>query len=269
MDPDSSLYLAFVIFTSLLFSGVVTIYETSLSHLSSVRLQKRADEGDKKSIYLQKVLHNPHQTLLTLMVCDWLADVTLLMTVSYAVFKYTQSPGLLGLSIVVMTPIILIFGEALPKSIAAKDGEKFIYQWLPLLKFLLFVFYIPVKVLSAITTPFLDIVGVRFGKIVSDFTEEEIRRMVNLSGTTGVLEAEETVLVSSALAFDDKPAKDVLTPRVDMVTVENITTVDETLAIMIGDEGEGYSRLPVYKENLDQIIGVVHIKRPAQSQAPQ
>ena len=89
MDPDSSSQLGSVLTVlviALFFSGLISAYESALSSLSSIRLQKRAEEGDKKSKYLAQILHEPHQTLLTLMICDWLADVTVIVLTSWCLF---------------------------------------------------------------------------------------------------------------------------------------------------------------------------------------
>src|SRR5690606_4692246 len=115
------------------------------------------------------------------------------------------------------------------KAIAAQFEERFGYAWLPLHKLLRILFSIPVRLLAVLTRPFLDILGARLGQIVPDFTEEEILQMVNMGGNTGLLDKQETELVQHALTFDDTPASAVLTPRVDMVCIEDSDTVDEAL----------------------------------------
>lgn len=261
MDPDSSgpwLAVLSILFVSLLFSGFISAYETALADLSSIRLKKRADDGDRKSAYLLSLIQDPHRTLLTLMLSDWLADVTVLVLSSWFIFHYSHGWLTIAIAIMVLTPALLILGEVIPKTIAAHIGEKFIYTWLPLLRLLLVIFRVPVILLGGLTRPFLNLVGARLGQIVPDFTEEEILQMVNMGGNTGLLEKDETELVHHALTFDDKPASAALTPRVDMICLEEIATLDEALSIMAGDEG--YSRLPVYRENLDNIVGIVYIK---------
>lgn len=223
-----------------------------------MRLKKRADDGDRKSAYLLSLIHNPHQTLLTLMLSDWLADVTVLVLSAWIIFQYTQDWWVIATSILVLTPALLILGEVIPKTVASHAGEKFVYSWLPLLRILLFVFRLPAFILGGITRPFLDVLGAQIGQIVPEFTEDEILQMVNMGGNTGLLEKDETELVHHALTFDDKPASAALTPRVDMICLEEIATLDEALSIMAGDEG--YSRLPVYRDNLDNIVGIVYIK---------
>lgn len=262
MDADSSGHLgAFltVLLVSLFFSGLISAYEHALSNLSSLRLQKRADDGDKPSIYLLGLLQSPHQTLLTLMICDWLADVTTMVLTSWFLFYFFQNNwwAIAG-CIVVMTPLLLILGEIIPKAIASHFGERFVYAWLPLLRLLLAIFSLPVRMMSWATSPFLNILGARLGQIVPDFTEAEILQMVNLGSSTGLLDKGETDLVQHALTFDDTPASNVLTPRVDMICIEDSANIDEALTIMAGEEG--YSRLPVYKDNLDNIVGIAYIK---------
>lgn len=261
MDPDSSGQLGtflLVLLVALFFSGLISAYESALSGLSSLRLQKRADEGDKRSIYLLQLIQSPHQTLLTLMICDWLADVTVLVLASKLLFEYFDNWLSIAGMIVVITPLLLILAEIIPKALATHFGENFVYTWLPLLQLLLSVFSLPVKMIGWATRPFLNILGARFSQLVPDFTEAEILQMVNLGGNTGLLDKGETELVQHALSFDDTPASSVLTPRVDMICIEDSASLDEALAIMAGEEG--YSRLPVYKDNLDNIVGIAYIK---------
>ncbi|MBF2054084.1 MAG: HlyC/CorC family transporter [Candidatus Sericytochromatia bacterium] len=261
MDPDSSSYLTLILgilFLSLFFSGFISAYEAALGNLSHLRLQKRAEEGDARSAYLLNLLNHPHRTLLTLMLSDWLADVTVLVLTAWLVFQYTDSLWALPVVALLLTPVLLILGEVIPKAIAVQFEDRFVYAWLPLLKLLLAVFSLPVSLMTLVTRPFLDLLGARLGQIVPDFTEEEILQMVNMGGNTGLLDKQETELVQHALIFDDTPASAVLTPRVDMVCIEESDTVNEALNIMAGEEG--YSRLPVYRDNLDNIVGMVYIK---------
>lgn len=260
MDPDS--HFPFIILGILLFclfiSGFVTAYESAFASLSGVRLQKRAEEGDKPSIYLLKLLSQPHKTLLTLMLSDWLADVLFVVLLSYLFFHYTHNWLTVVILSIVATPVLLFFGEIWPKSVASQQREKLVYTWLPLLRVLMFTFSPLVWLLNWLARPMLERAGARFGQIMPDLTEEEILQMVNLGSNTGLLEKEESELVHSAFTFDDTPTSAVLTPRVDMLCVEESTSLDEALALMVSDEG--YSRLPVYRENLDHIIGIVHLR---------
>lgn len=261
MDPDSSGQLGGIIVTlvlSIFFSGLISAYEAALSHLSSIRLEKRAEDGDQKSAYLLELIQSPHQTLVTLMISDWLADVTFLVLGSWLLFHYLDAWWEVPLAIILLTPSLLIMGEIIPKNIANHFGERFVYAWLPLLRLLLMVFSLPVRAMSFITRPLLASVGSRMGQIVPDFTEDEILQMVNMGGNTGLLDKDETELVQHALTFDDTPASAVLSPRVDMVCVEDTSTLKQALEIMAGEEG--YSRLPVYRDNLDHIVGLVYIK---------
>lgn len=261
LDPDSSSYLTLILgilFLSLFFSGFISAYEAALANLSHLRLKKRVEADDARSVYLLNLLEHPHRTLLTLMIGDWLADVTVLLCAGWLVFQYTDSLWALSAAILFLTPVLLILGEVIPKAIAVQFEERFVYAWLPLLKMLFFVFSLPVSLMTVLTRPFLDLLGARLGQIVPDFTEEEILQMVNMGGHTGLLDKQETQLVQHALTFDDTPASSVLTPRVDMICVDELQTVDEALDIMAGEEG--YSRLPVYRDNLDNIVGMVYIK---------
>ncbi len=260
MDPDSSLTLTIsaVILLCLFLSGFVTAYESAFAGLSRVRLQKRAEEGDKRSAYLLKLLTEPQKTLLTLMITDWLADIQFVILLAYLIFHYAHNWWVVVGVTLLATPVLLFLGEILPKTIASHYREKFVYAWLPLLQLLMLVLSPLAALLNSLARPMLEVVGARFGQFVPDLTEEEILQMVNLGGNTGLLDKEESELVHSAFTFDDTPTSAVLTPRVDMLCIEDTTPLDEALTLMASDEG--YSRIPVYHENLDHIIGIVHLK---------
>jgi putative hemolysin len=260
LDPDSSRLFTIlgVVLVCLLLSSFVTAYEAAFASLSRLRLQKRADQGDKRSVYLLKLLNQPHKTLLALMLSDWLADVMFVVLLSYLIFHITHHwYSVVGLSLLA-TPVLLLVGEILPRTIAHRYREDFVYAWLPLLRVLMVLLSPLVLFMNWVARPLLDAAGARFGQMMPELTEEEILQMVNLGGNTGMLDKDESELVHSAFAFNDTPAGDVLTPRVDMLCIEDTMTIDDALELMAGDEG--YSRSPVYHENIDQIIGFVHIK---------
>jgi len=260
LDPDSSriLIISSVIIVCLLVSAFVTAYEAAFAGLSRVRLQKRTDEGDKRSAYLLKLMNQPHKTLLALMISDWLADIQFVVLFTYLIFQFTHHwLYVVGLTLLA-TPVLLLVGEILPRTIAHRYREHFVYAWLPLLQILMLLLSPLVSFMSWAARPLLDASGARFGQMMPDFTEEEILQMVNLGGNTGMLDKEESELVHSAFNFNNTPASAVLTPRVDMLCIEDSMTIDEALELMAGDEG--YSRLPVYHDNIDQIIGIVHTK---------
>lgn len=153
--------------------------------------------------------------------------------------------------------VLFLFVNLLPKYYAYKIPEKSS----------LFV-YLPVKALCLINKPFISFIvmllnpvltkiGDNFGKVINNATAEEIKDIVETSHKTGLLEHYETKIIRSALSIDDLPVSSIITPRVDIESIAVDTSVRETIDIMIKEE---YSRLPVYEDNVDNIIGVVHVK---------
>lgn len=231
--------------------------EAALNSLHPIRLKKSASEGNLKAQYLQKFLENPNDILLTLMIGDWLADVTFIVLSSILFYHWIPGWQAIITLIFVLTPILIVFGELLPKTYAVKRPDTLASRMIPFIKGMRIVFFIPVKISSPLTQPWLGELSQRFLKHHHDYTEDELMTMVDISSRTGMLENEEQELVRSAFTFDEKTADAVLTPRVDMICVAHDTLLDDALETMID---AGYSRIPVYEEDLDHILGFIHIK---------
>ncbi|HOM27458.1 MAG TPA: hemolysin family protein, partial [bacterium] len=157
----------------------------------------------------------------------------------------------------IMTFIILVFGEIIPKSIAKKHFEKIALLTSYPLKIFSFIFYPFVKILLFISNVFLMIFRERIDTIMPVLTEEDVKAMISAGEKEGVIEKEEKEMIHSIFEFGDKMVKEIMTPRVNIVAVEENTSLEDIVKKI---SLSGYSRVPVYKDNIDKITGIVYIK---------
>ncbi len=230
--------------------------ETAYSSVSKIRLKNYADNGNKKAKRAYEIAENYDKALATLLVGNNIVNIaaSALATLLFVSFL-GDANGTLA-STVVLTIVVLIFGEVLPKNIAIENSEKMCMNSSAVL-------YILMVLLTPVTFVLLKLNTVAKNIASSDnekeptVTEDELKYIVESIEEEGVLEEQESDLVQSALEFDEKTAYDILTPRVDMTAIDIEDEPQKIKEIILT---ERYSRIPVYKNNVDNIIGVLHTR---------
>ncbi|MFC4322123.1 hemolysin family protein [Litchfieldia salsa] len=240
--------LVFLIFLSAFFSAT----ETAFSSVNRIRLKNYSDEnrrGSKKALYISEHFD---KALSTILIGNNIVNIAAAsISAKVADDLFGGNTGLV-ISTVVMTILILIFGEILPKSFAKENAEAFALAISGILFFLM-------KVLSPITYLFV-LLKVAASKLIKSkddspsVTEEELKVMIDLSEEEGVIDNQEKELVHRSLDFNDILVGEILTPRIDMAAVEVSQSIDEIRDMFLE---ERYSRVPVYEDNIDNIIGVL------------
>ena len=162
-----------------------------------------------------------------------------------------------SISTLVLTVVILIFGEITPKTVAVLKMEKIAFKVYRPLKIIVVILKPIVFIFSKISSFIMILIGIKQQEVQTNITEEELKSIVSFSQEKGVLEAEDKNLIYNVFEFGDIRVKDVMIPRVDMVTLSTNSTYDEVVSLF---RTERFSRVPVYKDNIDNIIGVINIK---------
>ena len=245
----SILVLIALVFGSAYFSAT----ETAFSSMNKIRLRSMANEGNKRAELVLCLAEDYDKLLSTILVGN---NVVNIGSTALATLLFTKLLGDAGASVstAVMTVAVLIFGEVTPKSIAKDMPERFAMFSAPFLNALVhlltpinFLFSCWKKLIRRIiNTP--EDTGV---------TEEEILTLVDAAQSDGSINPQEGDMIRGAIEFNDLEAADVLTPRVDVSAIEDTASVKEVAALF---EESGYSRLPVYHEDMDHIVGVIHQK---------
>ena len=235
-------------------SAYFSATETAFTSLNRIRLKTRADDGDKRAARTLALAADFDRLLSTLLIGNNIVN-NVATTIGAVLFIHlideVTGPTV---SAIVLTVVILIFGEVSPKSLAKESPERFAMFATPLL-----------GVLRTVLTP-LNFLFTQWKRLLSKvfrksadggITEEELVTLVDQAESEGGLDQHESRLIRAAIEFHDLEVEEILTPRVDIVAVEDTDSMEEIAKIFAEN---GYSRLPVYHEDIDNIIGVIHEK---------
>ena len=234
-------------------SAFFSATETAFTSLNRIRLKSRADSGNKRAALTLRIAEDYDKLLSTNLIGNNIVNISA-STVGTVLFtKLFLDYGPL-VSTVVLTVVILVFGEISPKSMAKENAEAFAMFAAPIMRVLMTVLA-PVNYLFAQWKKLLSRI---FRKSEEEgITEEELITMVDQAENEGGLDQHEGQLIRSAIEFNDLEVEEILTPRVDIVAAEDTATMDEIAAIFAEN---GYSRLPIYHDTIDNLIGVIHEK---------
>lgn len=274
-NTATSLILKIVLLLVLiLINAFFAMSEIAIISLNDAKLEKQAQEGNKKAKKLLKLTSNPSKFLSTIQIGVTLAGflssasasqsfVEMLSGALSSVADVINIPMSVveGFSLVVITLITsyfsLVLGELVPKRVAMYNPEKISFRIAGILTFVAAVTKPFVKVLSLSVNAILRLIGIDPNSEPEEVTEEEIRMMVDVGGEKGVIEDTQKEMINNIFEFDDIDAGDIMTHRTDVSAVEINDPIQDVVEIA---EKEGYSRIPVYEESLDKIIGIVYIK---------
>lgn len=247
-------FMILILFMLICLSAFFSASETSFSTVNKMRLRNYAENGNKKAQTALEISEKFDQVLSTILVGNNLVNIASSSIATVIAVELFQSSGAL-ISTILMTIVVLIFGEVIPKGIASENSEKFTLFIAKPMKVLMIVSYPIVFMLIKLKNIILKIFG---SKTHSPYvTEQELKYIVKHIEKEGVLEEDESTLVRSALEFDDKTAEEILTPRVDMAAINISDPIDKIKKVVLD---ERYSRMPVYKDSIDNIIGILHTR---------
>jgi CBS domain containing-hemolysin-like protein len=247
------LILLIVVLT--LCSACFSAAETAFTSVSKVRLKQRAENGDKRAARAYKTAEHYEKTLTAILIGNNIVNI-LAASLGTVLFTRLFSDAGVGISTAVMTVVVLIFGEITPKSFAKLNPEPVALFFAGFLNLLTLVFT-PFVMFFGLIQKLLVKAAFRDGVPLPSVTEDELKLIVSEIEDEGVLEEQESKLVRSALEFDDITVEKVLLPRTKVAAVEKGTTVEELKRLFVS---ERYSRLPVYDETIDNIIGIINEK---------
>lgn len=237
-------------------SSFFSASETALTSLSKIRIRQMLEEGVRGADVISRLVENPGKMLSAILVGNNVVNIgASALATSIAISQFGESG--VGIATGIMTIIVLIFGEITPKTLASRDPEKVSIMVSKFIYFITIILSPVVIVFTQITSGILRIFG---GKIDTEkpfITEEELKTMLDVSHEEGVLEVEERKMIDNVFEFGDSQVKDVMVPRTDMVAIDIDSTYDE---IMKTFKVEQFSRIPVYQDSVDNIIGIIHIK---------
>ena len=254
MELDSAsigMLVALVVLVAM--SAYFSATETAFTSLNRIRLRTKADNGSARAARTLALAEEYDKLLSTILIGNNVVNIaaTTIATVLCTKWFHQYGPAV---ATAALTVIILIFGEISPKSLAKENPERWAMFATPLLR-LLVVVLTPVNFLF---TQWKKLLGRVFrGGGEDGITEEELVGMVDQAENEGGLDEHESDLIRAAIEFNDLEVSEILTPRVDLVAAEEESTMEEVASLFAES---GYSRLPIYHETIDNIVGVIHEK---------
>lgn len=229
--------------------------ETALMTSNKLRIRNLAENGDKRAEKVLEITANTDKMLSAILIGNNIVNLSASALSTTLTLKIFGS-SLVGIATGILTFLILVFGEITPKNVASKNAENIALKYIGI-----------ISVLVVILTPVIYVVNKVAGIVISLFvknnddnnmvTEDELRAMVEVSHEDGVIEKEEKKMIVNVVDFGDTVAGDIMLPRVDMVMVSVESSYEEILKIF---REERYTRIPVYEESPDNVIGILNVK---------
>ncbi len=251
---DGSITLLVALVILIAFSAFFSASETAFSSLNQIRLKSRAEEGDTSAARVLAMAEKYDKLLSSILIGNNIVNIAAASIGTVLFTKWLGEERGATASTIVLTIVVLIFGEVTPKTLAKEMPETIATAVSPVLNLLLTLF----TPLTWLFSQWKKLLGHFVHSSESDtITEGELITMVSEAESDGELTDRESQLIRSAIEFDDVEVEEILTPRVDVVAVEDNISLEQ-LAQTFAESG--YSRLPVYHDTIDNIIGVVHEK---------
>lgn len=243
-----------IIVICVIMSAYFSASETAFSTANKIRLKTMEEAGHKKAKLVLKMIDNFDSLISSILIGNNIVNI---LSASLATLLFVEWFGEAkgpSISTAVTTVVVLIFGEVTPKSIAKEFPEQFAMFSAPLLNILMWLF----TPFNWLFSQWKRLVGLLFKhKENITATEEELLMFVEETAQEGTITEEESDMIHSVIKFSDLEVVDILTPRIDVTAVDITTDVDEIKEVF---NTSGYSRLPVYEENIDNIVGTIYYK---------
>jgi putative hemolysin len=244
----------------IMLSGFFSASETALTSFRSIHLEKLEDGRNCKKVeLLKRWLKDPNEMLTGLLVGNNIVNIlasSIATAVTINVMGGTSSSSI-AIATIGMTIIILIFGEITPKIIAKNQSVKIAGMVITLIYYFTSILKPIIKILMLISKFIGRLLGIEIRNEGLMITEEDIISFVNVGEAEGIIEEEEKEMIHSIVGFSETTAKEVMTPRTSMLAFEGNDTLDEVWDEIIEN---GFSRIPIYEETIDNIIGVFYVK---------
>ncbi len=254
MDTVGVIQLA-VIVVLVFLSAFFSSCETALSSIGRVKARSLEEEGVKHSHTLNKVLDDYDKMISTILIGNNIVNISasaLTTTFVIRVFGNVYVSVATG----VLTLVVLLFGEIVPKSAARKNAQKLGLFMAPIIRSLMFVLTPLVFVVDKLSKAILALLGQNKNNDET-ITESELRTFVDVGKEDGVIESDEHTMINNVFDFSDSVAKDIMIPRIDLTSIELSADYDEVMKVFYKSM---YTRLPVYEEDVENIIGFINIK---------
>lgn len=255
MDSASITQLVFLVIL-LLLSAFFSSAETAFTTASRIRMRTLAEGGSKKAKRVLAITDDMHKMLSAILIGNNIVNLSASSIATTLAIKLFGSVGA-GIATGILTILILIFGEISPKTVATVHADSIALAYSSLIYRLMQLLTPVIFIVNQLSMGFLKLMRFDPGSGRTAMTEEEFKTIVDVGHETGVLENSEHEMINNVFDFGDSQAKEIMIPRIDMTFAKLDNTFDELIDIFREDK---FTRLPVYEENTDNVIGIINMK---------
>lgn len=255
MGPSDAIQLV-VLVILLALSAFFSSAETALTTVNRLRVRALVDDGNEQAIVLAKVIDDPGKLLSAILIGNNIVNISASSIATLLATEFFGNAGA-GIATGVMTLLVLIFGEITPKTMASLKAEKIALNYAKTIYAIMVIFTPLIFILDFLSGGILRLFGVDPDKRDDSVTEEDLRTIVEAGHEDGVLEPEEHKMINNVFDFGDHQAKDIMVPRVDMCFLKLNATYEDFMNLY---REEKFTRIPVYEETRDNVIGILNVK---------
>ncbi len=255
MGPSDAIQLV-VLVILLALSAFFSSAETALTTVNRLRVRALVDDGDERALVLAKVIDDPGKLLSAILIGNNIVNISASSIATLLATEFFGNAGA-GIATGVMTLLVLIFGEITPKTMASLKAEKIALSYAKTIYAIMVIFTPLIFILDFLSGGILRLFGIDPDKRDDSVTEEDLRTIVEAGHEDGVLEPEEHKMINNVFDFGDHQAKDIMVPRVDMCFLKLNATYEDFMNLY---REEKFTRIPVYEETRDNVIGILNVK---------
>lgn len=255
MDPSVAIRIVLLIIL-LCLSAFFSSAETALTTVSRIKMRALSEEGNRKADRVLKITDDSGKMLSAILIGNNIVNISASSIATTLAIDLFGNAGA-GIATGVLTVLILIFGEISPKTMATIRAEKISLRYSTPIWILMKILTPVIFIINALANAVLRLLGVKASEKHRVLTESELRTIVDVGHETGVIETEEKEMINNVFDFGDAKAKEIMVPRIDMTFAQVDNTYEELLDIFRRDH---FTRLPVYEESTDDVIGILNIK---------
>lgn len=256
MDGHPSYILIIVLVILITLSMLFSISESSILGMNKLKLRILRKKKDKKAIRISKLLEHKEKLINTLLVSNDLVNIFVSSLITSVALSIFGEAGV-GYATITATILLLLFGEITPKTISTRCPDKIAYALSGFVKVVYYIMQPIVFVVTHISRFFLRLIGIKTKNKKPSYTEEDIMTFFDLSSESGLIEEDENRMLNKVFKFTDLEAQDIMVPRTKIRALAEDVTYRQVVEL---SQRLGFTRFPVYRKSIDDIIGILYLK---------
>ena len=256
MDDLPAYLLVLILLVLITLSMLFSISESSFLGMNKLRLRILRKNKDKRALRAGKLLDRKEQLINTLLVSNDLVNIGLSSILTSLALEAFGERGV-GIATLAATILLLIFGEITPKTISTRCPDKIAYALSPFVRIIVFIMHPVVRIVTFIASLILRLFGIKTKTKKQSYTEEDIKTFFDVSSEHGVIAEGENRMMTQVFKFSDLEAQDIMVPRTKIRAVKIDATYRDIVEL---SQRLGFTRFPVYKKSIDDIVGIIYLK---------